>query len=112
MKKQNKHFIVPHSRFNLMQGSEALTTYTFNTHQAKHVFCKICGVQSFYQPRSNPDGYGMARIQFTIFLTVTINYFDNIIIIRNTSHITLSVFRCNAALFGAWYSDQDYRADV
>jgi len=22
------------------------------------MFCSTCGVQSFYQPRSNPDGYG------------------------------------------------------
>jgi hypothetical protein len=34
-----------------------LTTYTFNTHTAKHFFCRICGIQSFYIPRSNPDGY-------------------------------------------------------
>lgn len=40
-------------------GEDALTTYTFNTHVAKHTFCKICGVQSFYSPRSNPDGYGV-----------------------------------------------------
>uniref|UniRef100_A0A3Q4HI07 Centromere protein V n=1 Tax=Neolamprologus brichardi TaxID=32507 RepID=A0A3Q4HI07_NEOBR len=38
-------------------GLENLTTYTFNTHVAKHTFCKTCGVQSFYTPRSNPDGY-------------------------------------------------------
>lgn len=25
---------------------------------AKHTFCKTCGVQSFYTPRSNPDGFG------------------------------------------------------
>lgn len=50
-KKQNKHFIVPKSKFTLLQGEEYLTTYTFNTHQAKHTFCKTCGVQSFYTPR-------------------------------------------------------------
>ena len=43
-----------------LQGAEHLTLYTFNTHQAKHTFCKICGVQSFYTPRSNPDGKGVA----------------------------------------------------
>ncbi|KPP56335.1 hypothetical protein Z043_126063, partial [Scleropages formosus] len=41
-------------------GLENLTTYTFNTHTAKHTFCRTCGVQSFYTPRSNPDGYGVA----------------------------------------------------
>ena len=50
-KKQNKHFIVPKSKFTLLQGEQYLTTYTFNTHQAKHTFCKTCGVQSFYTPR-------------------------------------------------------------
>ncbi|TNN82712.1 Centromere protein V [Liparis tanakae] len=42
------------------QGSDNLTTYTFNTQVAKHTFCQTCGVQSFYTPRSNPDGYGVA----------------------------------------------------
>uniref|UniRef100_A0A8C6KYY3 Centromere protein V n=1 Tax=Nothobranchius furzeri TaxID=105023 RepID=A0A8C6KYY3_NOTFU len=57
-KKQNHHFIVPKNHFTLLQGLENLTTYTFNTHVAKHTFCRTCGVQSFYTPRSNPDGYG------------------------------------------------------
>uniref|UniRef100_A0A674NVB5 Centromere protein V n=1 Tax=Takifugu rubripes TaxID=31033 RepID=A0A674NVB5_TAKRU len=59
-KKQNHHFIVPGKYFKLLQGSDNLTTYTFNTHIAKHTFCKTCGVQSFYTPRSNPDGYGIS----------------------------------------------------
>lgn len=44
-----------------LQGEDNITTYTFNTHQAKHTFCKTCGVQCFYQPRSNPDGYGKLK---------------------------------------------------
>ena len=56
--KQNHHFIVPESRFTLLKGADKITTYTFNTHIAKHTFCSLCGVQSFYSPRSNPDGYG------------------------------------------------------
>ncbi|XP_028839292.1 uncharacterized protein cenpv [Denticeps clupeoides] len=59
-KKQNHHFIVPKSQFTLLQGSDRLSTYTFNTHTAKHMFCRTCGVQSFYIPRSNPDGFGVA----------------------------------------------------
>jgi hypothetical protein len=50
------HLIVPKQRFTLLSGSEVLTTYTFNTGVAKHLFCSICGVKSFYVPRSHPDG--------------------------------------------------------
>jgi hypothetical protein len=53
------HLIVPRSRFRLLRGSEDLTTYTFNTGVAKHLFCKTCGMKSFYIPRSNPDGYSV-----------------------------------------------------
>lgn len=60
VKKQNKHFVVPDKDFELIQGAEYLSCYTFNTHQAKHTFCSKCGVQSFYTPRSNPDGKGIA----------------------------------------------------
>jgi hypothetical protein len=50
------HLIVPRSRFRLLQGEDALVTYTFNTGTAKHLFCGTCGIKSFYIPRSNPDG--------------------------------------------------------
>jgi hypothetical protein len=50
------HLIVPAERFTLLRGSDALTSYSFNTHVAKHLFCATCGVKSFYVPRSHPDG--------------------------------------------------------
>ena len=53
------HLIVPAERFNLLTGREALTTYTFNTGTARHLFCSACGVKSFYVPRSHPDGYSV-----------------------------------------------------
>jgi centromere protein V len=53
------HLIVPKSQFKLLSGSEALTTYEFNTGTAKHLFCSFCGVKSFYVPRSHPDGYSV-----------------------------------------------------
>ncbi|RYH15849.1 hypothetical protein EON65_31025 [archaeon] len=40
----------------LLLGSDFLTEYRFNTKVARHVFCKKCGVQAYYIPRSNPDG--------------------------------------------------------
>jgi hypothetical protein len=53
------HLIVPASRFRLLRGAEALETYTFNTGIARHLFCRRCGVKSFYVPRSNPDGFSV-----------------------------------------------------
>jgi hypothetical protein len=53
------HLIVPADRFKLLSGSEALTTYTFNTGTAKHLFCSVCGIKSFYVPRSHPDGFSV-----------------------------------------------------
>jgi hypothetical protein len=53
------HLIVPASRFRLLRGTEALAVYTFNTGTARHMFCRHCGIKSFYVPRSNPDGYSV-----------------------------------------------------
>lgn len=50
------HLIVPKSQFVLEQGADDLATYTFNTGVARHYFCAVCGVKSFYVPRSHPDG--------------------------------------------------------
>ncbi|MEL6366447.1 MAG: GFA family protein [Pseudomonadota bacterium] len=48
--------IVPESDFELVSGEDALSEYRFNTGIARHLFCRVCGVKSFYRPRSNPDG--------------------------------------------------------
>lgn len=53
------HLVVPQSRFRVLQGAESLVTYTFNTGIAKHLFCRFCGVKSFYVPRSHPDSYSV-----------------------------------------------------
>ncbi|HEY3639007.1 MAG TPA: GFA family protein [Rhizomicrobium sp.] len=53
------HLIVPKARFRLLSGSDVLTSYTFNTETAKHTFCSVCGIKSFYTPRSHPDGYSV-----------------------------------------------------
>ena len=53
------HIIVPKSRFRLLEGQAALTSYQFNTGAADHLFCLVCGVKSFYRPRSNPDGWSV-----------------------------------------------------
>ncbi|MBW4665260.1 MAG: GFA family protein [Chroococcus sp. CMT-3BRIN-NPC107] len=59
LKKGFLHLIVPSESFTLLQGAEALTTYTFNTGVAQHTFCRICGIHSFYIPRSHPDSFSV-----------------------------------------------------
>lgn len=53
------HLIVPASRFRLLRGADALAEYRFNTGVARHLFCRRCGVKSFYVPRSHPHGYSV-----------------------------------------------------
>lgn len=50
------HLIVPQSAFRLLQGADQLSEYRWGTGAARHLFCRVCGVKSFYVPRSNPDG--------------------------------------------------------
>lgn len=50
------HLIVPQSAFTLLSGEADLSDYRFNTGIARHRFCRVCGIKSFYIPRSNPNG--------------------------------------------------------
>jgi len=72
------HLIVPRDRFRLSSGEADLTEYRFNTGTARHLFCRHCGVQSFYVPRSNPDGYSVnARcLDPATIESVTVKPFD------------------------------------
>uniref|UniRef100_A0A7E4W4M6 CENP-V/GFA domain-containing protein n=1 Tax=Panagrellus redivivus TaxID=6233 RepID=A0A7E4W4M6_PANRE len=54
-KKNNVCYAVENPNdFELLQGADNITTYEFNTKTAKHMFCKTCGVQSFYKQRVVP----------------------------------------------------------
>ena len=53
------HLVVPKERFTLLSGADVLTEYRFNTGQARHLFCSVCGIKSFYVPRSHPDGFSV-----------------------------------------------------
>ena len=55
MKKGFLHLIVDRSWFRLLSSSDAVTLYQFNTQTAKHYFCPVCGIHSYYIPRSHPD---------------------------------------------------------
>lgn len=49
------HLFIPHDRFTLLEGQTNLTSYRFGSGEADHLFCKTCGIKSFYQPRSHPS---------------------------------------------------------
>jgi hypothetical protein len=53
------HLIVAADAFALLQGSDALSDYRFGTGAAHHLFCRHCGIKSFYVPRSHPDGFSV-----------------------------------------------------
>ncbi len=53
------HVIVPQGDFRLVCGDDAVSRYSFNTGVAEHIFCRVCGIKSFYRPRSNPDGWSI-----------------------------------------------------
>jgi hypothetical protein len=53
------HLIVAEPQFTLVAGAGALTVYRFNTGAAQHLFCSVCGIKSFYVPRSHPGGYSV-----------------------------------------------------
>ena len=53
------HVTVDREDLKLLSGKDDLREYRFNTGTAKHLFCRHCGVKSFYVPRSRPDGYSI-----------------------------------------------------
>ncbi len=53
------HLIIPHNKFKLISGKPFLNSYLFGTKRAEHYFCNLCGIKSFYQPRSHSNCYSI-----------------------------------------------------
>ena len=49
---------VPLDGLKLVQGSEILRRYQFNSFVAEHFFCSRCGIYTHHRRRSNPRQYG------------------------------------------------------
>ena len=49
----------PLDLLEIQQGDDLLTLYQWNTHTARHYFCKICGIYTFHQRRTAPLVYGI-----------------------------------------------------
>ncbi len=48
-------------RFTLAKGEDVLTEYRFNTRNIRHLFCKVCGMESFARG-TGPDGAEMVAV--------------------------------------------------
>jgi hypothetical protein len=70
------HVLVPHDRFELLTGRDALAAYRFGTGAAEHLFCGRCGVKSFYQPRSHPDAWSLNARCLDERIELAIEQFD------------------------------------
>ena len=72
------HLIVTAGRFKLLGGEENLIDYRFHTGVARHLFCGICGIKSYYVPRSHPDSFSVNLncVDLPDDVDVTIKAFD------------------------------------
>ncbi len=50
--------MVKNEDFEIVKGKDRLNVYQFHTKVAKHFFCKVCGVYTHHNPRSNPKMTG------------------------------------------------------
>jgi hypothetical protein len=94
-KKGFLHLLVPRERFTLLSDEDVLTTYRFDTGIAKHTFCRICGIHSFYQSRSHPDRFDVnvrcldsdAIAQFRIIPFDGVNWEHNVHLLYDANNL-------------------------
>jgi len=70
------HIMARHEGFELICGRDALASYRFGSGTAEHLFCRQCGVKSFYQPRSHPDAWSVNANCLDQPLELDIEQFD------------------------------------
>ena len=58
-KKGVLHHRVAPEQFRLLAGQNDLMLYQFDTKEAKHFFCKHCGIHPFSNPRAAPQMYSV-----------------------------------------------------
>ena len=59
IRKNAKMIMIPKENFNLLKGEDNLSLYQFNSDIAKHYFCKICGIYTHHNRKSDPNGMGV-----------------------------------------------------
>ncbi len=48
----------PLDGLTVTKGEDLLSVYRWNSGVAKHYFCKVCGIYTHHQRRSNPNEFG------------------------------------------------------
>ena len=59
IRKNAKMIMIPKENFQLTKGEKDISLYQFNTDIAKHYFCKVCGIYTHHNRRSDPNGMGV-----------------------------------------------------
>ena len=70
------HVMVSHAAFDLLNGRDSLSSYRFGSGGAEHLFCRHCGVKSFYQPRSHPEAWSVNANCLDAPLELAVERFD------------------------------------
>ena len=75
----------------MLGGEQSLVDYRFNTGVARHLFCGVCGIKSFYVPRSHPEAFSINLncVDLPDEIEVTIQAFDGRNWSRNRDQIIL-----------------------
>ena len=47
------------SDLKIVKGRHMLSLYQFDSREAEHYFCSVCGIYTHHKRRSNPDQYGI-----------------------------------------------------
>ena len=47
------------SEITIVKGQGKLSLYQFDTKEAEHYFCSVCGIYTHHRRRSNPHQYGI-----------------------------------------------------
>ena len=50
---------VPLADIKIVKGEDKLGLYQFDTKEAEHYFCRVCGIYTHHRRRSNPHQYGI-----------------------------------------------------
>lgn len=57
VKKNARMVRVRAEALSVLSGDDQLGAYEWNTHRARHHFCRICGIYVFHRKRAAPDLY-------------------------------------------------------